>query len=147
MSVACFLSSWTDLLCSPRIAAGEALCLVTHLVSCRGSWKHRLKQNYIFSLVHWKRSLTPCGNTSHAKRFRFFTRPDVRTGLTGITTPHFAYEVKLWVNSLIPLTGKQYKMKEHTEKSPIPFFLQTSLSLLPAPQLDVKRTIWKGLKV
>ena len=32
-SVACFLSSRTDLLCSPRIAAGEALCLVTHLVS------------------------------------------------------------------------------------------------------------------
>ena len=27
------------------------------------------------------------------------------------------------------LTGKQYKMKEHREKSPIPFFLCTSLSL------------------
>jgi len=37
--------------------------------------------------------------------------------------------VQLWVNSLIPLTGKQYKMKEHRERSPIPFFLQTSLSL------------------
>jgi len=37
--------------------------------------------------------------------------------------------VQLWVNSLIPLTGKQYKRKEHREKSPIPFFLQTSLSL------------------
>ena len=49
--------------------------------------------------------------------------------LSGITTPHFAYGVQLWVNSLIPLTGKQYKMKEHREKSPIPFFLQTSLSL------------------
>ena len=38
--VACFFSSRTDLLCSPRIAAGEggeALCLVTHLVSYRGS--------------------------------------------------------------------------------------------------------------
>ena len=34
---ACFLSSRTDLLCSPRIAAGGALCLVTHLVSYRGS--------------------------------------------------------------------------------------------------------------
>ena len=33
------------------------------------------------------------------------------------------------VNSLIPLTEKQYEMKEHREKSPIPFFLQTSLSL------------------
>ena len=31
--------------------------------------------------------------------------------------------------SLIPLTGKQYKMKEQREQSPIPFFLQTSLSL------------------
>ena len=31
--------------------------------------------------------------------------------------------------SLITLTGKQYKMKEHREKSPIPFILQTSLSL------------------
>ena len=49
--------------------------------------------------------------------------------LSGITTPHFAYGVQLWVNSLIPLTVKQYKMKEHREKSPIPFFLQTSLSL------------------
>ena len=49
--------------------------------------------------------------------------------LSEITTPHFAYGVQLWVNSLIPLTGKQYKMKEHREKSPIPFFLQTSLSL------------------
>jgi len=37
--------------------------------------------------------------------------------------------VQLWVNSLNPLTGKQYKMKEHREKFPIPFFLQTSLSL------------------
>ena len=35
VTVACFLSSRTDLLC--RIAAGEALCLVTHLVSYRGS--------------------------------------------------------------------------------------------------------------
>jgi len=67
--------------------------------------------------------------------------------LSGITFPHFAYGVQLWVNSLIPLNGKQYKMKEHREKSPIPFFIQTSLSLLPAPQLDVKRTIWKGFKV
>jgi len=37
--------------------------------------------------------------------------------------------VQLWVNSLIPLTRKQYKMMENREKSPIPFFLQTSLSL------------------
>ena len=75
-SVACFLSSWTDLLCSsPRITAGEALSLVTHLVSYRGSWK----QNFIFSLVQW--SLTPWGNTIHAQLLRFFTRPDVRTGL------------------------------------------------------------------
>jgi len=36
--------------------------------------------------------------------------------------------VQLWV-FLIPLTGKQYKIKEHREQSPIPFFLQTSLSL------------------
>ena len=49
--------------------------------------------------------------------------------LSGITTPHFEYGVQLWVNSLIPLTGKQYKIKEHREKSTIPFFLQTSLSL------------------
>ena len=40
-------------------------------------------------------------------------------------------KVEFWMkwNSLIPLTGKQCKMKEHREKSPIPFFLQTSLSL------------------
>ena len=79
--VACFLTSRTDLLSSPRIAAGEALSLVLHLVSYRRSWKHRLKQNFIFSLVHWKRSLTPRGNTSHAQQYRFLTWPDVRTGL------------------------------------------------------------------
>ena len=32
-------------------------------------------------------------------------------------------------SSLIPLTGKQYKMKAHREKSLISLFLQTSLSL------------------
>ena len=31
--------------------------------------------------------------------------------------------------SFIPLTGKQYKMREHREQSPKPFLLQTSLSL------------------
>ena len=46
-----FPSSRTDLLCSsPRITAGEALSLVTHLVCYRGTWK----QNFIFSLVHWE---------------------------------------------------------------------------------------------
>ena len=58
-AVACFLSSRTDLLYSPRITAGKALSLVMHLVSYRGRWKHRLKQKFIFSLVQWKRSLTP----------------------------------------------------------------------------------------
>ena len=77
---------------------------------------------------------TPRENTSHAQRYRFYTRPDVRTGLPwkiplNRAFRNFAYEVQLWVNSLIPLTGKQYKMKEHREKCPIPFFLQTSLSL------------------
>ena len=95
----------------------------------QGKLEAQIKTKLHLQLGSLKWSLTPCGNTSHAQRFRFFTRPDVRTGLSGITTPHFAYEVKLWVNSLIPLTGKQYKMKEHREKSPIPFFLQTSLSL------------------
>ena len=47
----------------------------------QGKQEHRLKQNFIFSLVHWKRSLTPRGNTSHAQQYHFFTRPDVRTGL------------------------------------------------------------------
>ena len=97
-SVTCFLS---------RITAGEALTFVMHLVSYRGSWKHRL---------------------SHAQRYRFLL--DQMWGLdcygrylsrelSGITTSHFAYGVQLWVNSLIPLTGKQYKMKEHREKSPV----------------------------
>ena len=37
--------------------------------------------------------------------------------------------------------------KEHREQFPIPFPLQNLLiSFLPALQLDVKRTIWKGLK-
>ena len=66
--------------------------------------------------------------------------------LSGITTPHFAYGVKLWVNSLIPLTGKQYKMKEHREKSPIPFFLQTlSLSYLLQNSM-LKELFGKALK-
>ena len=46
------------------------LSLVIHLVSYKGSWKHKLKQNSIFSLEHWKRSLTPRGNTSHALWYR-----------------------------------------------------------------------------
>jgi len=50
----------------------------------------------------------------------------VRTGLPWKIP---AYGVQLWVNFLIPLTVKQYKMKDHREKSPIPFFIQTSLSL------------------
>ena len=50
--------------------------------------------------------------------------------LSGITTPHFAYGVQLWVNSLIPLTGKQYIKWRNTGKNPLkPFFLQTFLSL------------------
>ena len=63
-------------------------------------------------------------------------------------TSHFAYGVQLWVNSLIPLTGKQYKLNERKEKSPIPFFLQTSLSLsYLLCNLDVKRNIRKDRKV
>ena len=66
--------------------------------------------------------------------------------LSGITTPHFAYGVQLWVNSLIPLTGKQYKMKEHSEKCPIPVFLQTlSLSYL-LHNSRLKELIGKALK-
>ena len=80
-SVACLLPSRVDLLCCPRITAVEELSLVTHLVSYRGSWKHRLKQNFIFSLEHWKRSLIPRGNTSHPQWYQFFTRLEVRTGL------------------------------------------------------------------
>ena len=94
--VACFLSSRTDLLCSsPRITAGEALSLVTHLVSYRGSWK----QNFIFSLVHWKRSLTPCGKKAMHNDTGFLLdqmwrldchRRYLSRELSGITTPHFA---------------------------------------------------------
>ena len=48
--------------------------------------------------------------------------------------------------SLITLTGKQYKMKEHREKSPIPFFLQTSLSLsYLLPNLMLKELFGKAL--
>ena len=36
-TVVCFLSSRTDLLCSPRIAAGKELSLVTHLIFCTGN--------------------------------------------------------------------------------------------------------------
>ena len=94
--VACFLSSRTDLLCSsPRITAREALSLVTHLVSYRGSWK----QNFIFSLVHWKRSLTPRGKKAMHNDTGFLL--DQMWGLdchgrylsrelSEITTPHFA---------------------------------------------------------
>ena len=56
----------------------SSYCVYLCFVSYRGSWKHRLKQNCIFSLVHWKRNLTLCGNTTHAQRYRFFTWSDVR---------------------------------------------------------------------
>jgi len=155
-TVACLLPSRADLLCCPRITAGEAMSLVLHLVSYRGSWKHRLKQNFIFSMVHWKRSLTPCRNTSHAQRYRFFTRPDVRTGLPwkiplkrafrDHNSP-FCIRGAVMINSLIPLTEKKYEMKEHREKSPIPFFLQTSLSLsYLLHNLMLKKLYGKALK-
>ena len=121
-AVACFLSSRTDLLCSPRITAGKAPSLVMHLVSYRGSWKHRLKQNFIFSLVHWKRSLTPRGNTSHAQLYRFFTWPDVRTGLPWKIPLKRAFRDH---NSLFCIRGA---VMGKILNSPN-FFLQTSLSL------------------
>ena len=43
----------------------------------------------------------------------------------------------------IPLSQKGYNMKENREQS---FLLQPSLSPIPAPQLDVKKTIWRDLK-
>ena len=135
--VACLLPSRVDLPSGPRFTAGEELSLVTHLVFYRGSWKHRLKQNFIFSLVHWKRSLTHHGNTSQAQWYRFFsTRCEDWNAMVDSSQETFqGSQLPILHNgcsygfSLIPLTGKQYKMKEHREKSPIPFFLQTSLSL------------------
>ena len=47
----------------------------------------------------------------------------------------------------IPLSRKDYNMKE--KKEAILYTLPITnliISLLPAPQLDVKRTIWRGLK-
>jgi hypothetical protein len=38
---------------------------------------HRILQHINYSFLY----LTPCENTSHAQRYRFFTRPDVKTGL------------------------------------------------------------------
>ena len=70
ISVACFLSSRTDLLCSPRIAAGEALCLITHLVSYRGSKNcTQIKTKLHLQLGSLKEEF----NTSHAQRYRFFS--------------------------------------------------------------------------
>ena len=66
-TVACFLSSRTDLLCSPRIAAGEALCLVTHLVSYRGSKNcTQIKTKLHLQLGVLKEGV-PDGQTSHAQ--------------------------------------------------------------------------------
>ena len=49
--------------------------LVAHVVSFRGVANvHRIKQDFIFSL-------TPDWYANHAQRYRFFTRPAVRTGL------------------------------------------------------------------
>ena len=50
----------------------------------------------------------------------------------------------------IPLSWKDFNLKESRKlllKSLIPLLLQTSLSLLPAPQLDVTRTIQRSPKM
>jgi len=67
----------------------------------------------------------------------FFTRPDVRTGLPWKIPLKKAFKDHnspfcIWgavMGKFLNSPGKQYEMKEHKEKSPIPFFLQTSLSL------------------
>ena len=119
-------------------------------------WKHRLKQNFIFSLVHQKRSLTPRGNTAMHNDTAFYsTKWEDWTAMEDSSQESFQGSQLPILDkgcsygfSLIPLTGKQYKMKAHREKSLISLFLTNLLiSLLPTPQLDVKRTIWKGLKV
>jgi len=77
-------------------------------------------------------------STSHldiqaiAQGYRFYTRPDVRTGLLwkiplkrafrDHNSP-FSIRGASYGFSLISLAGKQYKMEEHREKSPIPFLL------------------------
>ena len=132
MSVACFLSRRTDLLCRPRFAAGEALSLVIHFVSCRGSWKIRLKQNFIFSFVHWKKEFNPLWiHKPSTTILVFFYRSEDWTAIEDSSQESFQgsqlpilYKGCSYGFSLIHLTGKQYKMKEHRKQSPIPFFLQ-----------------------
>ena len=125
------------ILYSSRITAGEGLSLVT------------LKQKFIFSLVHWKKEFNPMWVNKPCTRILVFLL-DQMWGLdchgrflwrelSGLTTSHFAQGVQLWI-SLIPLTGKQYKMKEHREQSPILFFLQISYNLSPLPfQLECQK--------
>ena len=94
-------------------------------------------------------------NTSHAQQYGFFTRPDVRTGLLWMIPLKRAFMdhnspfcKRGAVVSLIPLNWETV-LNEGTQGA-IPYnLLLTNLliSLLPAPQLDVRRTILKGLKV
>ena len=101
------------------------------------TWKtrnvHRLKQNFIFCLVHWNKEFNLDWYPSHAQE-------SFRT-----------YNSSFWIRVAVvvflnPKTLKEYNKKRRQEA--IPYTLSPTnllISLLPAPQLNVKRTIWKGL--
>ena len=81
---------------APSLTTGGALCLVMHLVSYRG----RLKQNFSFSLVHWKREFNPWWVNKSCTMIPVFystgcedwtaKEDSPQEGFTGLTTPHFA---------------------------------------------------------
>ena len=106
----------------PELQSGGALCLVVHLVSnIKATKVHRKKQNFIFSLVYWKKEFNswrvykPCT-----------TIPILHKGCS-------------YGKSIIVGT-----------KGAIPYTLPPTnplISLITDLQMDVKRTIWKGHKV
>ena len=113
---------------------------------------HRLKQNFIFCLVHWKKEFNLDWYPSHAQWYQFFTRPAVRTGqlwkiplkrASGLTTPHFAYGLQLWCSLILKL-GKSI-IKKNTRSNPLypfsykPRFLSPTCSTTQCQNLYLER--------
>ena len=97
---------------------------------------------------------TPFGYTCYAQRHCFFfTRTTVWTGLLWKIPPDGAFQLhilhkQLWVSLNSVSVGKDFNKKENRPGA-IPHTLPPPnllIFLLPAPQLDFTRTIWKGLK-
>jgi len=86
-----------------------------------------------------RRRSTPDDYTSHAQGYRFFTQPAVRTGLLWKIPPNGAYNSPFCIR-----VQQSVFLKQEGQQGAIPYTLPPTnllFSLLPTPQLNVKRII------